>query len=412
MTYNSTEKQNQHERAKLIRECFVQPEFALFESSYLDVKETDVEAIKETTSYRVSGFLKKNMVIVAFLILYFLIALYYLIISSPRFVSETQFVVKESGSQSNINSLSLLTGFGTGTNDALLVKAYIGSRKLALELDSEIGLKTHYQSDDIDIFSKLSVDATTEKYYEYYKKHVLIYHDEVSGILKVEVQAFDPKYAKLVADKIINLSEVFINNIGDKMFKEQVEYAKEEVIRAHGLLSEWQTKLIVFQETNKLLSPQEEGGGIVTGINELQVSIIKEEAKLKEIQSVMHDNTTEVLAQKNLLLALKSQLEEEKKKVTDSDSNGLNRLTAEYQELSMAVEMTSDLYRSALVSLDSVRSQAVQKLKHLLIVENPGVTDEPRYPNKPHKLVTWLLVLILAFGLVSLAATVIREHKE
>tara|TARA_R110000868_G_scaffold52742_5_gene166192 strand:+ start:12412 stop:12792 length:381 start_codon:yes stop_codon:yes gene_type:complete len=126
----------------------------------------------------------------------------------------------------------------------------------------------------------------------------------------------------------------------------------------------------------------------------------------------MHDNTTEVLAQKNLLLALKSQLEEEKKKVTDSDSNGLNRLTAEYQELSMAVEMTSDLYRSALVSLDSVRSQAVQKLKHLLIVENPGVTDEPRYPNKPHKLVTWLLVLILAFGLVSLAATVIREHKE
>ncbi|MDO6805297.1 hypothetical protein Q4595_22785, partial [Wenyingzhuangia sp. 1_MG-2023] len=105
------------------------------------------------------------------------------------------------------------------------------------------------------------------------------------------------------------------------------------------------------------------------------------------------------MAQKNLLSALNRQLEEEKKKVTDSDNNGLNRLTVEYQELSMSVEMTSDLYRSALVSLDSVRSQAVQKLKHLLIVENPSVTDEPKYPNKLHKLVTWLLILILIFGL-------------
>jgi capsular polysaccharide transport system permease protein len=426
MKQNRTHKQNQYERAKLIRERFVHPEFNVFKDPADDekVREDNVKAdvikedankeneSKKNASNWMGVFFKKNMFFIAFFVLYSLIAIYYLAFSSPRFISESQFVVKESGSQSSVSGLSIFAGFGSGTNDALLVKAYISSRNLALKLDSEVGLRAHYQNENIDFFSKLPIDSTIEQYYEYYKKHILISHDEVSGILTVEVQAFDPEYAKLVADKIIDLSEVFINNIGDKMFKEQVEYAREEVVRAHGLLSEWQTKLIVFQETNKLLSPQEEGGGIVTGINELQISIIKQKAKLKELQAVMHDNTTEVLAQKNLLSALNRQLEEEKKKVTDSDNNGLNRLTVEYQELSMSVEMTSDLYRSALVSLDSVRSQAVQKLKHLLIVENPSVTDEPKYPNKLHKLVTWLLILILIFGLISLLVAIIREHKE
>ncbi|MFK4751995.1 lipopolysaccharide biosynthesis protein [Oceanobacter antarcticus] len=341
-----------------------------------------------------------------------LIVIYYGFLASPRFATETQFVVKESGNQTEITGLASLGAVSSSTKDSLLIKAFIESRAMAEQLDQAIALRAHYESDRIDRLSQLPRDATSEEYLKYYQKHVLVYHDETSDIIRVEVQAFDPDYSLAMAKALLTVSEEFINDLGDKMAQEQLDYAQDEVERAHDLLKNWQRKLMGFQQKNRLYNPEQEGGAILEGVSGLQVELIKAQARLKELAAIMRDGSPEVKAQENLIQSLEQQLAEERTRLTQDSHNGFNKINMDFKEIALSSELATDLYKSTLVSLDSVRSQALQKLKHLLIVEPPMLAQEAKYPRRLYNIATWFAVLLLIYLVGRLLVSVIEEHKD
>ncbi len=341
-----------------------------------------------------------------------LVIIYYGFLASPRFATETQFVVKESGNQTEITGLASLGAVSSSTKDSLLIKAFIESRAMAEQLDQAIALRAHYESDRIDRLSRLPRDATSEEYLKYYQKHVLVYHDETSDIIRVEVQAFDPDYSLAMAKALLTVSEEFINDLGDKMAQEQLDYAQDEVERAHDLLKNWQRKLMGFQQKNRLYNPEQEGGAILEGVSGLQVELIKAQARLKELAAIMRDGSPEVKAQENLIQSLEQQLAEERTRLTQDSHNGFNKINMDFKEIALSSELATDLYKSTLVSLDSVRSQALQKLKHLLIVEPPMLAQEAKYPRRLYNIATWFAVLLLIYLVGRLLVSVIEEHKD
>lgn len=341
-----------------------------------------------------------------------LVIIYYGFLASPRFATETQFVVKESGNQTEITGLASLGAVSSSTKDSLLIKAFIESRAMAEQLNQTIALRAHYESDSIDRLSRLSSNATSEEYLKYYQKHVLVYHDETSDIIRVEVQAFDPEYSLAMAKALLTVSEEFINDLGDKMAQEQLDYAQDEVERAHDLLKNWQRKLMGFQQKNRLYNPEQEGGAILEGVSGLQVELIKAQARLKELAAIMRDGSPEVKAQENLILSLEQQLAEERTRLTQDSHNGFNKINMDFKEIALSSELATDLYKSTLVSLDSVRSQALQKLKHLLIVEPPMLAQEAKYPRRLYNIATWFAVLLLIYLVGRLLVSVIEEHKD
>ena len=58
--------------------------------------------------------------------------------------------------------------------------------------------KAHYQSDKADYFSRLPQDVSREDFIEYYRNHLTLRLDELSGVLTIELQAFDPEYGQQV----------------------------------------------------------------------------------------------------------------------------------------------------------------------------------------------------------------------
>lgn len=343
-----------------------------------------------------------------------ILIIYFGIIASPRYVSETQFVVKQSGSGDvPLAGLASLGAVSGTMRDALIIKEFVESRDMAVALDSSIGLKGHYQRAGADWFSRLSASATVEDYVEYYKKHIQVHHDEMSDILYVEVQAFDPDFALTLADKVLELSEQFINNIGNKMATEQLRYAQGEVERSHDILKQQQTRLLAFQDENKLYSPEQEGGALVQAINNLQGEIIKADARLKELRAVMRDDAPEVRSQRNLIDSLSKQLAEEKSRLTSSTGDqSLNKVNTIYQEIKLSVELASDLYKSSLASLESVRADAYRKLKHLLIVQHPALAEEDKYPRRAYNILTWFVTLLLIYLVGRLVFAIVKEHKD
>jgi len=343
----------------------------------------------------------------------FLIVFYYGVVASPRYVSESQFVVKQSSSNElPMAGLAALGSVSPSMRDALILKAFIESRAMALELDKSMSLKAHYQRDEWDSFSRLSADASTEDYIKYYLAHVKVQHDELSDILKVEVQAFEPEFAQKVSESLLNISERFINGLGSKMVTEQIGYAEKEVERAYKALKSNQENLVDFQDKNQLYSPEQQGNSLMAAIQGLEAEITTQKAELKSLVAFMRNAAPEVRAKKIRIKALEDQLKEEKNRLTNQDQKSINKINADFQEIKLNTELASSLYTTSLASLETVRSEAYRKLKHLLVIEPPAIAQDSKYPRRLYTIVTWFAVLLLIYAIVRLITTIIREHKD
>jgi len=338
---------------------------------------------------------------------------YFISIASPRYAAQSQFVVKQAGSSElPISGLASLGAISPTTKDSLIIKRFIESREMAMALDAAIGIRTHYQRTEWDWFSRLAIDATTEDFIEYYQQHIHVFHDEMSDVVQIEVQAFTPEFALSIGDTMLDISESFINALGNKMIEEQVAFAQQEVERKYNEFKSQQQQLLEFQGDKQLFSPEEESGALLTAINQLQAELIKSEARYKELSSVMRRTAPEVKAQKNLINSLKSQLAEERKNLISEKESGLGKANLDYQEIQLNAKLAADLYASSLVSLESVRAEAYRKLKHLLIVEHPALPEDESYPRRWYNITTWFLLLIIVYLISKLIAAIIMEHKE
>lgn len=342
-----------------------------------------------------------------------LIVFYYAIWASPRYVSETQFVVKQAGSNDlQLAGLAALGSVSPSMRDALVLQKYIQSSAMAKALDEAVSLKAHFERDDWDFISKLAQDSTAEEYVKFYQDHILVFHDEMSDILYVEVQTFDAEYSLQVANALLSISEDFINNIGSKMAQEQMTYAQKEVERSYNVLRKQQSSLVDFQDKFKLYSPEQQGGALVGAINELESEIIRQQTELKSLLAFMRDDAPEVKAKKIRIHALEQQLSEEKTRLTDEDQQSLNKINVNFQEIKLNAELASDLYKNSLAGLEQVRAEAYRKLKHLLVVEAPSLAEKDKYPKRLYSIFTWFVSLVLIYLIGRLIWAIVKEHKE
>jgi capsular polysaccharide transport system permease protein len=342
-----------------------------------------------------------------------LLVFYFIVIASPRYVSEAQFVVKEAGSQdSSILGLSGLGAVSPGMRDALILQTFLQSREMATALNNSVSLKAHYERSDWDRLSKLSSDSTIEEYVKYYQDHVTIIHDELSDVLMVEVQTFDADYSLSVAQALLTISEKFINDLGAKMANEQMGYAQAEVERSYAILSKNQTDLITFQDKFKLYSPEQQSSALLAAISSIEVQIITEETELKSLLAFMRKGAPEVKAKRIRVTALREQLAQEKQRLTSEDQQSLNKINVDFQEIKLNTELAADLYKSALAGLEIVRAEAYRKLKHLLVIEHPALAQEDKYPRRIHSILTWFIVLLLSYFIGRLILSIVKEHQE
>jgi len=342
-----------------------------------------------------------------------LVVIYYSMIASPRYVSQVQFVVK----QSSGNSLAMagLLGFGgssTSTRDALILQEYIQSQEMAVALDEALALKTHYQQPEWDRLSRLSADSSTEDYVKYYQDHVTVKYDEMSEILLVEVQSFDAQYSLQVAQQLLTISENLINSLGEKMALQQTRYAQDEVQRAHQVLQAEQLKLIAFQDDNSLYNPEAQGTALFTAITNIEALLIEKKTELKSLLAYLRPETAEVKSLGYEIQALEEQLLEEKGRLTNSDQQSLNKVNVDFKEIELSVVFAGDLYKSALASLEMTRAEAFKNLKHLLVVVQPRLAEQERYPERGYSIFTWFVVILLIYLVGRLVLSVIKEHQE
>lgn len=369
--------------------------------------------------------LKKPLTL--FVILPFIaFAFYQVVWASPGYESRAQVIVQQPDGMATMDaSMALLSGLGVGSpssNDMELVRKYIYSQDMIDYVLTKIEFLAHYSDSGVDVFSRLSSDASQEEIYRYYTKHVLVEVDEKSAIITIFVKAYDSQFAFALNKVLVERSEWYINSIGHQLAESQLSFIQKEHQVVENKMEKAKTELLNFQQHYNLLDPVAEGAAVQQIAYGLEGQIASLEAELKNLLSVMTPQAPQVEIIQTKIDAMKSQLELERKRLAVQQSADLSHtetnqqelgsvseVLARYTEYKVALELAIQGYTSSQISLEKARIEAYRQLKYLIVVESPTAPEDNQYPEVIYNLVLFLVISMMIFGITKIVIATVKE---
>lgn len=341
--------------------------------------------------------------------------IYYTLIAADRYVSESIVTVRQASDSGNgaPGIALMLAGVNPpAREDTLYLKQYIHSLDMLKHLEQTLNLRHAFEAEKLDLFYRLYPDTSQEWFLDYYRNRVEVLFDDLTGLLSIRVQGFDPAFAQALNREVTAQSERFVNEISHRMAREQMAFAERELETSRERYQQAKARLLAFQNKHNLLDPISQAQAMAGLGTQLEGEISKLEAELKNLLTYLQDDAHQVVAMKNQIAALQAQLDKERKRVASGGDARLNVLAAEFQQLMLDAGFAEDAYKLALTAVENTRIEASRKLKSLVVIESPTLPEKAVYPRELYNLATLLLALILLYGIVRLAVATIEDHRE
>ncbi|BEU04048.1 hypothetical protein OAG1_28480 [Agarivorans sp. OAG1] len=360
------------------------------------------------TRYRwqqMGGF---SFVILAF----FSAVVYFTMIASVRYETESRVQVRDADKPATPNDfIPVLSGSNSlGKADALLIRDYLYSNGLIVELDELLDLRGHYQANDWDLISRLSSSASQEEFFDFYREHIDVQFDDMAAVLSIKAQGFTPEFSMALVLAMQAASEEFINRIGHAMAQEQIAFVEQELDKSKQTMKQAELALLAFQNQHQLLDPEAQGAALQALINQLEMDIVKVKTDLAVKHSYLKPYSVEITQLDNQLRALTSQLQEQKEKLVSDDPKAINETSIAFRQVELDVQFALDAYQAGLIGLEQVRTEAYRKLKHIVVIQPPMLAEDPTYPLKIRNLITIFIVLSMLYGVFSMVIKTIKEN--
>jgi len=211
----------------------------------------------------------------------------------------------------------------------------------------------------------------------------------------------------------VEKAEQFINEINNNLAKSKLSFAKGEHEIVEQKLQQAKSSILEFQSKYNVLDPTAEGAAFQQIAFSLEATLAQKKAELSTISTMMSESAPEVINIKRQIGALQSAINEQKEKIstTDSDGNALSvsELMAQYSNLQVQLQLAIQAYSSSLITLENARVETYQKLQHLVTVESPTLPDDNKYPTVMYNLVLFGAILLLIYGVIRIVVATIRE---
>jgi capsular polysaccharide transport system permease protein len=342
-------------------------------------------------------------------------ALYFSAMAQDRFVSTSIISVRRAANDSvAANGLAmLLTGAGSSSQeDSRFLREYLHSLGLMQKVDEQLRLREHFAASYSDPFFRLWPQASQEWMLEYWRSRVNVQLDELSGLLTLRVEGFEPDYAQRINGFLLKESEAFVNEISHRIAREQMAFAQGELDRAVEKLQTERSALLAFQSRHQVLDPVEQAQAAGALTAELRGQLAKVEAELSTKLSYLNEDAPDVVTLKNQALSLRLQAQRETRGAIQPGDASLNRLAIEFRALKARVVFAEDAYKASLAALENTRLEAGRKVKSLVVIEPPTLPQTAAYPRRIYNLITVLVICLLVFATVRLTVATVNEHRE
>jgi capsular polysaccharide transport system permease protein len=278
----------------------------------------------------------------------FFAIIYFGVIASDVYITESKFVVKstEQGSPPSLDGLLGRMGVGSSNTDAWGIQSYSLSRDALSKLDKELQVKQHYSSSEIDPFNRFPAiriwDKSFEWFHEYYLGKVTVLVDPITSVNTLTVRAYNPEIALKINQSLLSLSEELVNQLNLRARQDLMKSAQREVDIAKNKI----------QDLSK------------------EISLIRRKAESK-------DPDVQVI---------------------------------QLQSLHLEREFADKQLATSLSSLEQARTEALKKQLYIERVANPILPDNAMEPKRIRGIISTLLLGMVLWGILFLLISGVREH--
>lgn len=346
-----------------------------------------------------------------------LAAFYYGLVASDRYVSEAHFALRSSSDiqvGGILDSVFGSAGGRTSSEDDSIVNDYIMSLDMLQKLDQALDLRGHYSSDKIDILSRLDADASQEDFLKYYQDHVEVQFDTDTLITTLRVRAYDPEYARKVAQEIINLSEDLVNELSVRITEDTIKFARKEVDLSEERVRKAANAVTAFRTQSRTIDPSQETTAVLGIVTQLESNLAAAKAELIQAMSYMKPDSAQVQTLRARVEALKKQVEDERERIADSSAKGkdFTSLIDSYEPLMLEKTLAEQRYSSSLTSLEVARAEAQRKQRYLITFVLPQLPDDAVEPKRLVAVISVFFGAMLLYGIAGLIWAAIKDHMR
>ena len=341
--------------------------------------------------------------------------IYYLLLASPRYVSETQFIVRAQG-QSTQSSLGIaLQGVGLAPTqtDAFAVHRYITSRDSLTELSRRFEVAEMLSPPGTDAFSRFPrpwEGRSQEALYKGFQRFVTVGYDSTTGISTVRVEAFSPQDAQAMTQALLSGGEQLINRMNERSSADAVSQARQSRDEARARLSAAQQQLTAFRNREQFIDPEAaatQGSELIGGLLAQVASLRADRAQV----AAEAPNSPQLPVFDSRIRAYEQQIARERASLAGAAGSLAPKISV-YEDLALSREFADRELTQATAAVISAEQEARRQKLYLDRVVAPSLPDEPSEPRRWLAILTVFATTVLIYGISWLVYAGVREHRQ
>ncbi|KWO41050.1 hypothetical protein WT97_19815 [Burkholderia sp. MSMB1459WGS] len=340
---------------------------------------------------------------------------YYGLVASDVYVSESRFVVRSPQRQNQTSVVGALlqgTGFARAQDDTYPVVDYIQSRDALAELNRGNYILNSY-SNRGDVFSRFntSLDDSFEALWKYYGKHIAsVEFDSTSAITTLQVRAFTSKDAERINERLLEISERLVNRMNQRAAADTVQFAQREVNQAAAKAKDAAAALAAYRNSYTVFDPEKQSALQLQQVTSLQSQMFAAQTQLMQLQSISPQNP-QIPVLKTNIESLQKQIQVATGGVTGG-KDSLSQKAANYARLQLDAQFADKQLASAMSALESARGEAERKQLYLERLVQPNAPDVAIEPKRLKSVFEVFALGMIAWGVLSLLLAGVREHHD
>ena len=335
----------------------------------------------------VTWFVKRRWFVLLVILPTILSIIYYGLIASDVYVSESRFVIKSANQKqpqlSTLANLIQTTGLSSGQEQTNEILDYVHSRNALKALEKTRRIRDRFNSPEADSLSRfpgLFSDGTFENLYRYYGKMVGAKLDNETGTAILTVKAFTPADAYAINASLLDLSEGMVNQLNDRAQNRAIVEARKQVELATDRARAARIALAQYRNSQALIDPGKQAVGALEVSNGLVASRAALLARLQTIQRVAPANPA-IPELRQQINAISAQIAAQDGRVTGTGSGIASKLGG-YENLMVEQEFATESLNAANAALVQASTDAQRQKFYLERVVDPNMPDMPLLPKR------------------------------
>ncbi len=338
--------------------------------------------------------------------------------AADQFASKVAFSVRTEEQSSAIELLGGITELsGSSSSDTDILFAYLSSQELVSRVDDLVDLRAVWSrvSTRQDPIFAFDPDGTIEDLQDHWNRKIAIVYDSGTGLIDLQVLAFDPLDARRVAQAVLDECAAMINSLSRIAQEDSIRFTRDELTNAVERLKTARRALTQFRNRTQIVDPsidtQNQMGLLVTLQRQLADALIDSDL----LQDTTRENDPRIVQAKRRIEVIRARISSERRNLglgeEGESGDAFANLVGEYEGLIVDREFAETAYTAALAAHDSALAEVRKQSRYLAAHVKPTLAEKAQYPERAKIMALLALFCFFTWSIFCLVFYSLRDRS-